>query len=857
MKRLYRGTGLIALAWLIGSCGGADGDVGPPPPTVASVTLSRDTATLVPAATVQISAAAKTASGDELQRTISWSTSDAAKATVSSTGVVAGVAAGTATITAAADGKTATATITVLDGGIISSTGGTLNLQSGAVQIVVPSDALTSSTNLSVAASNAFAADPRAVSGSVFDFGPPGTNFAKPVVIKIRYNPAQLPSATEETALELYLRTATGWEVVPQSAADVGAKIISASVSHFSTYAVLTPEAVAAIAIGGASPLTIGQSEQLTATLTAADGRILSNRVVTWSSSDPATASISQTGNLSALKAGSPTISASAGGTTSSVVVTISAVPPPPVASVTVSPPSASVIVGATQQLMATLKDANNNTLTGRAITWSSNNAAATVNASGLVTGVSAGGPVTITATSEGKTGTSSITVNPAPPPPVNSVTVSPPNASIVVGGTQQLTAVTKDGAGNVLTGRTVTWSSNNAAATVNANGLVTGVSAGGPVTITATSEGKTGTSAITVTAAAFTLSTSPFITIGLASPVFLTQPLNDKRIFVVEQTGKIRVVLDGVLQPTPFLDLTSKIACCGERGLLSVAFHPQYATNHFFYVYFTGLSGEIRVERFTTTSNPEVADLLSEKLIFTTPHSVNSNHNGGLTAFGPDGMLYAAIGDGGGAGDVPGNAQNFDVYLGGMIRLDVDHGDPYSVPPDNPFVGQPGKLPELWAKGLRNPWRYTFDVPTGLLYIADVGQGLHEEVDAVPINQGGVNYGWNTMEGFSCFNVSPCNLPGLQLPILDYPHSGGACSITGGYVYRGSAMPAIQGHYFYSDFCAAFIRSLRYQNGVAVDQKDWGIAFPSGQITSFGQDAAGELYVISANSIFKLVPGN
>jgi len=442
------------------------------------------------------------------------------------------------------------------------------------------------------------------------------------------------------------------------------------------------------------------------------------------------------------------------------------------------------------------------------------------------------------------------------PPPPVSTVTLSPASASIPVGGTQQLTAVTRDAAGNVLTGRTITWSSaNGAVATVNGNGLVTGVSAGGPVTITGTSEGQSGTSSITVTTAALTLRASPFITSGLAAPLFLTQPLPDGRIFVVEQAGRIRVVRDGILQTTPFLDISSKLISGGERGLLSMAFHPQYVTNHYFYVYFTGLSGEIRIERFTTTSDPSVADPTSEKLIFTTPHP-NVNHNGGLVAFGPDGMLYAAFGDGGGGSpDQDGNGQNFDAYLAGMIRIDVDHGDPYLVPANNPFVGQANRKPELWAKGLRNPWRYAFDPTTGLLFIADVGEALHEEVDAVAATQGGVNYGWSIMEGSSCFNATSCNQAGLQLPVLDYGHTGGACSITGGYVYRGSAMPAIQGHYFYSDFCAGWVHSLRYQNGAAVDLKDWGITLPS--VKSFGQDAAGELYVMSANAVYKLVQGN
>ena len=352
------------------------------------------------------------------------------------------------------------------------------------------------------------------------------------------------------------------------------------------------------------------------------------------------------------------------------------------------------------------------------------------------------------------------------------------------------------------------------------------------------------------------TLKLDPFISSGLSSPVFLAQPLNDGRIFVVEQGGRIRVIRNGVLQTTPFLDISSRVLSGGERGLLSVAFHPQYATNHYFYVYFTTqTNGDIRIERFTTTSNPEVADPASFKLIITAPHSTYSNHNGGLVSFGTDGMLYAGLGDGGSGGDPLGNGQNFNALLGSLLRLDVDHGDPYAIPSDNPFVNQTNHRGEVWAKGLRNPWRYTFDATTGFLYIADVGQDLHEEVDVVASNQGGINYGWNIMEGASCYNASTCNRTGLQLPVIDYGHTAGACSITGGYVYRGSAIPGIRGHYFYSDYCSGFLKSFRYANGVAVDQKDWGLT--SSSVTSFGVDFAGEMYMMSGNSILKLAQGS
>jgi glucose/arabinose dehydrogenase len=351
------------------------------------------------------------------------------------------------------------------------------------------------------------------------------------------------------------------------------------------------------------------------------------------------------------------------------------------------------------------------------------------------------------------------------------------------------------------------------------------------------------------------TLKLDPFISTGLSAPVFLTQPLDDGRIFVVEQPESHQSHSQRRAPDTPFLDITSRVYSGGERGLLSVAFHPNYATNHFFYVYFTTqTNGDIRIERFTTTSNPEVADPASSKLILTTAHSSQANHNGGLLAFGPDGMLYAGLGDGGGGGDPFGNGQNFNALLGSLLRLDVDHGDPYAIPAGNPFVGMSNRRGEIWAKGLRNPWRYAFDATTGLLYIADVGQGAHEEVDVAPANQGGLNYGWNIMEGASCYNASTCILTGLTLPVIDYGHNG-PCSITGGYVYRGSAIPAIRGHYFYSDYCAGFLKSFRYENGAAVDQKDWGLTNSS--VTSFGLDFAGEMYMMSGNTILKLNQGS
>jgi glucose/arabinose dehydrogenase len=285
---------------------------------------------------------------------------------------------------------------------------------------------------------------------------------------------------------------------------------------------------------------------------------------------------------------------------------------------------------------------------------------------------------------------------------------------------------------------------------------------------------------------------------------------------------------------------------------LLSVAFDPHYATNHFFYVYYnTEPNGDIRIERFTATG-PETADSASHTLILTAPHSQFTNHNGGLLTFGPDGMLYAGLGDGGSAGDPLGNGQNYNSVLGSLLRLDLNR--PTYIPTDNPFVGQANRRGEIWAKGLRNPWRYAFDPPTGLLYIADVGQNAREEIDVVLANTGGLNFGWNRMEGSICYNGSVCDRTGLTLPVLDYANPAVGVAVIGGYVYRGTAIQGLQGHYLYSDTGRGFLRSFRFANGAAVDQKDWGLNL--GNVTSFGVDFAGEIYVTTGNSVLKISQG-
>ena len=339
----------------------------------------------------------------------------------------------------------------------------------------------------------------------------------------------------------------------------------------------------------------------------------------------------------------------------------------------------------------------------------------------------------------------------------------------------------------------------------------------------------------------------------GLTDPIALASLPGDGRLFVAEQIGTIRIVRDGVVDPTPFLDLRSRILAENERGLLGLAFHPDHADNGWVYVSFTDLSGDSRIERYTVSADPDVVDPQSMLLILAQDQP-QANHNGGQIVFGPDGMLYIFFGDGGGSGDPQGNAQNLNTLLGKMLRVDVDGAAPYEIPTSNPFRGQAGRRDEIWAYGLRNPWRNAFDRVGGRLYIADVGQNELEEVDVVEWNAAGVNYGWNRMEGSSCFEPSTgCDQTGLTLPILEYDHDDG-CSITGGHVYRGSAIPGIYGHYFYSDFCRGWLRSFRYLNGEAVDRRSWDIG-NIGNVLSFGEDASGELYILSSNgSVYRIV---
>ena len=342
----------------------------------------------------------------------------------------------------------------------------------------------------------------------------------------------------------------------------------------------------------------------------------------------------------------------------------------------------------------------------------------------------------------------------------------------------------------------------------------------------------------------------------GLSAPLYLTAPPGDAaRLFIVEKTGGIRIIKDGILLTDPYLDLSSRISNGGEQGLLGLAFDPDYATSGRFIVHFTDLAGSTTVSRFQVSSNPDVADPASELVILTAAQPF-ANHNGGQVAFGPDGFLYLALGDGGGSGDPDNRGQDLSELLGSILRIDVRSTDPYTVPADNPFVQS--AVPQVWSYGLRNPWRFSFDRATGDLYVADVGEGLWEEINVSPAGAGGgkgANYGWNIMEGAHCFRESSCDQTGLTLPVFEYSHQEG-CSVTGGYVYRGSAIPELQGHYFYGDFCQGWVRSLRYAAGAVTDQTQWPSLTPGGSVLSFGEDAAGELYVLDQGGrVSKVVP--
>jgi glucose/arabinose dehydrogenase len=366
--------------------------------------------------------------------------------------------------------------------------------------------------------------------------------------------------------------------------------------------------------------------------------------------------------------------------------------------------------------------------------------------------------------------------------------------------------------------------------------------------------------SSFTTDASSATLLTLQLVDSGYTEPLLVTSPPADStRLFVLERRGQIKLIKNGIRQAKAFLNVSTLISTGGsEQGLLGLAFHPNYAVNGKFYVNYTNTAGDTRVVQYTrSATNPDTANSAAVATLLSVDQPA-SNHNGGHIAFGPDGYLYVGLGDGGGAGDPNENGQNPLSPLGKMLRLDVDR---HPLPPvDNPYLGHTDTLELIWAIGLRNPWRFTFDRSSGDLYIADVGQNAWEEINFQPVSSNGKeNYGWDVMEGLHCYEPSSgCNQSGKVLPVHEYSHSNG-CSISGGYVYRGCAIPDLQGTYFYADYCNGRIWTFVMSGGVATNHLERTTELGSAgmNISSFGEDARGELYICSYGTgrIYKIVP--
>ncbi len=343
----------------------------------------------------------------------------------------------------------------------------------------------------------------------------------------------------------------------------------------------------------------------------------------------------------------------------------------------------------------------------------------------------------------------------------------------------------------------------------------------------------------------------------GLPHPIGV-ESAGDGRLFVIDQAGKILIVNGGKVTGT-FLDLSGHVSTNGaERGLLGLAFHPNYASKGLFYVRYTTPVGDVRISEFHVSANPDRADPTSERVLLTIPHRLFPNHNGGKLAFGPDGYLYVGTGDGGGEGDPYNNGQNLGSLLGKMLRIDPDNRTgslPYAIPPGNPFAGQSGRRAEIWSYGLRNPYQYSFDRQTGDLWVADVGQNLWEEVDRATAAGGlgqGANYGWSVMEGDHCYKpASGCATGGKVLPLAEYNHGANdsnGCAIQGGFVYRGTAHPELVGRYFFSDYCSGRIWDVAADGPAS--QKIQQLLTTRLAVTGWGQGSDGELYLTATNGI-------
>ena len=366
------------------------------------------------------------------------------------------------------------------------------------------------------------------------------------------------------------------------------------------------------------------------------------------------------------------------------------------------------------------------------------------------------------------------------------------------------------------------------------------------------------------------------------AKALYITQPSNETdRLFVLNQKGRIHIITNGETLKTPFLDISDRVHGSltpgSEEGLLGLAFHPDYKTNGYFYLNYVNKNDSSIVSRFSVTDNPNIADEGTEKIILGIPQPFG-NHNGGHLAFGPkDGMLYIGFGDGGKWGDPYNNSQDLKTLLGAILRINVDKGDPYTIPPDNPFFNDTGKRSEIFCYGLRNPWRFSFDRETSDLFIGDVGQNLWEEINWLTWDESlGANFGWRTMEGNHCYDPEEfCDTTGLIMPVFEYPNNASymkiligmdereatGCSVTGGYVYRGNNNPDLWGTYIFGDYCTGRIWSFKLKNGKPTKFKNLRPELKKHSrdvplfISSFGEDSSGELYVVDyLGAVYKFI---
>jgi glucose/arabinose dehydrogenase len=348
----------------------------------------------------------------------------------------------------------------------------------------------------------------------------------------------------------------------------------------------------------------------------------------------------------------------------------------------------------------------------------------------------------------------------------------------------------------------------------------------------------------------------------GLDMPVFATAPTGDPRLFILEKlTGDIKILKNGQVLATPFLtiDVVNGSSLDDERGLLGLAFAPDYAKSGTFYVFYMNNSGDHQIDRYQVSANADIADADSRQTVWTLD-DIAGNHNGGTLAFSPiDGYLYFGVGDGGNSNDSPQNyGQNINVLFGKINRIDVST-QPYTSPATNPYAGATAGSDEIWSYGWRNPYRWSFDRQTGDMYLGDVGQGSWEEIDVEPAGTSGRNYGWRVMEGTHCFNpMSGCDMSGKQLPVYEHSQNDGSCAIIGGYVYRGCSMPGWHGNYFFADYCSGFVKSFQWDGaGSYTNLVDQNGLEGGGDIVAFGEDGQGELYIVRQDTgiIQKIVP--